>query len=199
MKNLTRYSDKIKVLAVCNDNDMIDEIEQIFQNQNFRYSLNFSKSLSNLDENVYDLAIFDTKSVSDLALLIVALEKGIATVLLTTEIMSPNFDNALNKIGILGSLPKEELHHLDHFLHGRLRVSRPRRRTWRLIMEWLHEWLVNVIWAWVGQNQPGMLRTCRHMSGYTDEQFLPNIVENYSSDVQLYRKLRIRTKDLLPI
>jgi DNA-binding response OmpR family regulator len=131
----TSYLKGLRVLAVDDEVDVLDTIEDILDESQVDRALDYDTALKKLQDTPYDLAILDIMGVSGLALLTEAVDKGIPTVMLTAHAMNPETLRTSISQGALSYLPKEELSNLDDFLNALLGASRQGRSTWALLFE----------------------------------------------------------------
>jgi DNA-binding NtrC family response regulator len=129
------YLKGLRVLAVDDEVDVLDSIEDILDEAQVDRANDYESALRKLNETKYDLAILDIMGVNGLGLLAEAVNKGIPTVMLTAHALNPKTLNTAIVKGALSYLPKEELSTLGELLNEILAAHKKGTSTWKLVFD----------------------------------------------------------------
>ncbi len=135
MSGKNPYLDGKKILAVDDEKDVLDTIEEALEESQVDKALDFKTAVDLINTRRYDLAILDIMGVDGLTLLEKTVEKGIPTVMLTAHALNAQTLMASIRKGALSYLPKEKLADLDSILTELLEAMHKGRPTWNLLFE----------------------------------------------------------------
>ncbi len=124
-----------KILAVDDEADILETIEDILDQAKVDLAGDYETASRKIRENVYDLAILDIMGVSGLQLLDEAVERGIPTVMLTAHAINPETLMASISKGAISYLPKESLVDLDTLLDELLGAFDKGQPPWKLLFD----------------------------------------------------------------
>ena len=129
----------IKILAVDDEEDVLETIEDALETAHIDMASDFHSATEKIQENTYDLAILDIMGVNGLTLLEQTVEKGIPTIMLTAHAM--NVDTLMSSIrkGAISFLPKEKLAELDLILEQMLKAMHDGEPTWKILFDELDD------------------------------------------------------------
>ena len=133
--NPTNYLKGLSVLAVDDEKDILDTIEDVLDVAKIDRAEDFDTASQKLKDTKYDLAILDIMGVNGLELLVQTVNQGIPTVMLTAHAVNPESLKASINKGALAYLPKEELTRLDDLVNELLEAHKKGNSTWRLLFE----------------------------------------------------------------
>ncbi|MFC1836405.1 response regulator [Thermodesulfobacteriota bacterium] len=105
-----------RVLAVDDEEDVLEVIEEQLLSCNVTSANTFEKAKLYLENKKFDLAIMDIMGVRGFDLLDIANEKGVPTVMLTAHSMTPESMQKSADTGAASFLPKEELGTLEEII-----------------------------------------------------------------------------------
>lgn len=133
------YLEGKRILAVDDEEDVLDTIKDVLEDSNVDVAPDFHTALEKIGEHKYDLAILDIMGVDGLSLLEKTVEKGIPTVMLTAHALNP--ETLLSSIakGAISFLPKEKLADLDEILNGIVGAHHAGKATWKILFDELGE------------------------------------------------------------
>ena len=135
MSEKKSYLEGKKILAVDDEKDILEIIEEKLEMADVDTALDYQTASEKISQKKYDLAILDIMGVNGLNLLVEAVNKGIPTVMLTAHALNPEtLKTSINK-GALSFLPKEELPNLDEFLSEILATEKKGGSTWKLLFD----------------------------------------------------------------
>ncbi|MEJ2638546.1 MAG: response regulator [Desulfosarcinaceae bacterium] len=124
-----------KILAVDDENDILETIVDLLDTAQVDCARDFESALSKIDNHSYDLAILDIMGVNGLQLLESAVAKGISTVMLTAHAINPETLMASIRKGAIAYLPKETLAELDELLNELLAAQAAGNPPWKLLFD----------------------------------------------------------------
>ncbi len=125
----------LHILAVDDEVDTLETIEDILDESRVDRATDYDTASRKIRETAYDLVILDIMGVDGLTLLEEAVEKGIPTVMLTAHALNPETLKLSFHKGAVSYLPKEELIHLDEFLHDLLDTLKQGEPPWKLLFQ----------------------------------------------------------------
>ena len=119
-----------KILAVDDEPDVLDAIEEILPQCRIVKAANFEDAKEFLETEPFDLAILDIMGVDGYGLLEIAAKRGITSVMLTAHALSPENIIKSYKGGASYYIPKEELVNLEMYLNDVLDAMEQGKSTW---------------------------------------------------------------------
>ena len=129
----------IKILAVDDEEDVLETIVDALETAHIDTASDFHSAAEKIQENTYDLAILDIMGVNGLTLLEQTVEKGIPTVMLTAHAMNVDTLMASIRKGAISFLPKEKLAELDLNLEDMLKAMHDGEPTWKILFDELDD------------------------------------------------------------
>ena len=135
MSEKKSYLKGIHILAVDDEADILETIEEILEDANVDTARDYKSASQKIKERKYDLAILDIMGVDGLQLLAEAVQREIPTVMLTAHAISP--DTLMESIqkGAISYLPKESLADLDSLLNELLAAFQHGEPPWKLLFD----------------------------------------------------------------
>ena len=129
------YFDGKKILAVDDEQDILEIIEEELEMADVDMALDYQTASEKIKQNNYDLAILDIMGVDGLKLLEQTVEKKIPSVMLTAHAM--NYEVLMLSIrkGSISFLPKEKLTDFVRLLDMLLSAYDSGRSTWEILFE----------------------------------------------------------------
>jgi DNA-binding response OmpR family regulator len=124
-----------KILAVDDEADILETIQDILEEAHVDRALDYETASRKIRENRYDLAILDIMGVDGMKLLEEAVEKGIPTIMLTAHAINPEALMESIRKGAISYLPKESLAELDVLLNSLLGALDRGEPPWKLLFE----------------------------------------------------------------
>jgi DNA-binding response OmpR family regulator len=123
------------ILAVDDEADVLETIEEILEESKVDTARDYNSASQKIKEGKYDLAILDIMGVDGLQLLAEAVQRQIPTVMLTAHAISP--DTLMESIqkGAISYLPKESLADLDELLNDLLAAFHHGEPPWKLLFD----------------------------------------------------------------
>jgi len=140
MTEQTSYIKGIRILAVDDEEDILETIEDILDDAQVDRAMDYASASAKIRTHRYDLAILDIMGVNGLKLLEEAVEKGIPAVMLTAHAVNPETLMESIRKGAISYLPKETLADLDDLLNELLGARKRGEPTWRLLFERLGDY-----------------------------------------------------------
>lgn len=128
-----------RILAVDDEMDVLDTIEDTLQGARVDKAQDYHTALGKLTENTYDLVILDIMGVDGLALLEKAVDRNFPAVMLTSHALSPDTLLESVRLGAISYLPKEKLAELEDILEALLAAMESGEPTWKLLFDRLEE------------------------------------------------------------
>jgi DNA-binding response OmpR family regulator len=129
-----------RILAVDDEEDILDTIEDILQGASIDRARDYAGASRKIKDHTYDLALLDIMGVNGLKLLEETVEKGIPTVMLTAHAVNPETLMASIRKGAISYLPKETLVELDSLLNALLAAQAKGEPPWKLLFEKLGDY-----------------------------------------------------------
>ncbi len=135
MSRAKSYLEGMRILAVDDEEDVLDTIEEDLELSNVDKASDYHTAREKIAEKNYDLAILDIMGVDGLSLLGDTVAKGIPTIMLTAHAM--NADTLMTSIerGAIAFLPKEKLAELEALLANLLEAHHSGKPTWKILFE----------------------------------------------------------------
>lgn len=124
-----------KILAVDDEQDILDTIEDILDEAVVDVAIDYETASRKIENNPYDLIILDIMGVNGMVLLEEAVKKGLPTVMLTARAINPETMASSIRKGAISFLPKETLVDLDDLLDQLLEAYETGQPPWKLLFE----------------------------------------------------------------
>lgn len=131
----TSYLKGKHILAVDDEKDVLDTIEDALETAHVDKAQDYHSAVEKLTNNTYDLAILDIMGVDGLKLLEKAVDRNIPSVMLTAHALSAETLLASIRIGAISYLPKEKLAELEEILEQLLATMAAGEPTWKALFE----------------------------------------------------------------
>jgi DNA-binding response OmpR family regulator len=128
------------ILAVDDEEDILETIEDILDETNVDLASDYKSASKKIKENRYDLVILDIMGVDGLKLLEEAVDRGIPAVMLTAHAISPETLMESIRKGAISYLPKETLSELDVLLNDILSDHEQGNPPWKFLFEKLGDY-----------------------------------------------------------
>ena len=135
MANHKAYLDGKRILAVDDEADILETIEDILDMADVEVARDYESASEKIRTGRYDLAILDIMGVNGLALLDETVAKGIPTVILTAHAVNPDTLMSSIRKGAISYLPKETLAELDELLEELLAAQAAGKPPWKLLFD----------------------------------------------------------------
>ncbi len=135
MANHKAYLDGKRILAVDDEADILETIEDILDMAHVEVARDYETASEKVRTGRYDLAILDIMGVNGLALLDETVAKGIPTVMLTAHAVNPETLMSSIRKGAISYLPKETLAELDELLEELLAAQAAGKPPWKLLFD----------------------------------------------------------------
>ena len=129
------YLDGKRILAVDDEADILESIEDILDMADVDYARDYATASEKIRTGRYDLAILDIMGVNGLVLLEESVAKGIPTVMLTAHAVNPDTLMSSIRKGAIAYLPKETLAELDELLEELLAAQAAGKPPWKLLFD----------------------------------------------------------------
>jgi DNA-binding response OmpR family regulator len=140
MAGTTSYIKGKQILAVDDEEDILDTIADILEGAHVDRALSYEVASRKIKEKRYDLAILDIMGVNGLQLLEETVRRGIPTVMLTAHAINPETLLESIRKGAISYLPKETLAELDVLLNQLLEAFDKGEPPWKLLFEKLGDY-----------------------------------------------------------
>jgi CheY-like chemotaxis protein len=129
-----------RILAVDDEADILESIEDILDMANVEVARDYDTASEKIRSGRYDLAILDIMGVNGLVLLEEAVAKGIPTVMLTAHAVNPDTLMSSIRKGAISYLPKETLAELDTLLEELMAAQAAGKPPWKLLFDKLGDY-----------------------------------------------------------
>jgi len=129
-----------RILAVDDEEDILETIEDILEEARVDRARDYESASRKIMTTHYDLAILDIMGVNGLKLLEETVERGIPTVMLTAHAINPETLMESIQKGAISYLPKETLADLDTLLNELLEAHERGEPPWKLLFEKLGDY-----------------------------------------------------------
>ena len=129
------YLDGKRILAVDDEADILETIEDILDMADVEIARDYATASEKIRTGRYDLAILDIMGVNGLTLLEEAVAEGIPTVMLTAHAINPDTLMSSIRKGAISYLPKETLAELDELLEDLLAAQATGKPPWKLLFD----------------------------------------------------------------
>jgi DNA-binding response OmpR family regulator len=133
MPNETSILSGKSILAVDDETDILESIEDILYMAKVDTAVDYESASKKIKAKTYDLAILDIMGVDGLRLLEESVAKGIPTVMLTAHAVNPETLMASIRKGAISYLPKESLADLDKLLNELMGAHQRGEAPWKLL------------------------------------------------------------------
>jgi CheY-like chemotaxis protein len=134
------YIDGKHILAVDDEEDILETIEDILDTARIDMARDYESASEKIKNTRYDLAILDIMGVNGLKLLEESVARGIPTVMLTAHAINPETLMASIRKGAISYLPKETLADLDTLLNDLLGAHERGEPHWKLLFDRLGDY-----------------------------------------------------------
>jgi DNA-binding response OmpR family regulator len=128
------------ILAVDDEEDILETIEDILEDAQVDPALDYETASEKIRKNQYDLAILDIMGVNGIKLLEEAVARGVPTVMLTAHAVNPETLMTSIRKGAIAYLPKEKLAELDELLNRLLGAHERGDPPWKVLFEMLGDY-----------------------------------------------------------
>jgi CheY-like chemotaxis protein len=129
-----------RILAVDDEVDILESIEDILDMADVDSARDYATASAKIKGGSYDLAILDIMGVNGLVLLEEAVAKGIPTVMLTAHAINPDTLMSSIRKGAISYLPKETLAELDTLLEELMAAQAAGKPPWKLLFDKLGDY-----------------------------------------------------------
>ncbi|BBO68168.1 hypothetical protein DSCA_20980 [Desulfosarcina alkanivorans] len=129
------YLDGKRILAVDDEADILETIQDILDMAAVEVARDYGTASEKIRTGSYDLAILDIMGVNGLVLLEEAVARGIPTVMLTAHAINPDTLMSSIRKGAISYLPKETLADLDDLLEELLAAHAAGKPPWKLLFD----------------------------------------------------------------
>ena len=140
MAEIESYLKGKSVLAVDDEEDIMETIEDILDDAHVDLARDYETASQKIRVNHYDLAILDIMGVNGIKLLEEAVARGIPTVMLTAHAVNPETLMTSIRKGAIAYLPKEKLAELDELLNSLLGAHERGDPPWKVLFEMLGDY-----------------------------------------------------------
>ena len=140
MAKIESYLEGKSVLAVDDEDDILETIEDILDDAHVDLARDYETASQKIRVNQYDLAILDIMGVNGIKLLEEAVARGIPTVMLTAHAVNPETLMTSIRTGAIAYLPKEKLAELDELLNRLLGAHERGEPPWKVLFEILGDY-----------------------------------------------------------
>lgn len=140
MAKIESYLEGKSVLAVDDEDDILETIEDILDDAHVDLARDYETASQKIRVNQYDLAILDIMGVNGIKLLEEAVARGIPTVMLTAHAVNPETLMTSIRKGAIAYLPKEKLAELDELLNRLLGAHERGEPPWKVLFEILGDY-----------------------------------------------------------
>ncbi len=140
MTETTSYLEGKRILAVDDETDILETIEEILQRANVDTAATYKQASEKMKQTPYDLAVLDIMGVDGMTLLIEATGRNIPAVMLTAHAVNPETLMESIRKGAIAYIPKEKLSRLDELADRILGAHTRGEPPWKLVFEQLGEY-----------------------------------------------------------
>jgi len=135
MSQKKSYFEGKKILAVDDEKDILEIIEEELEMADVDMAMDYQTASEKIRQNKYDLAILDIMGVDGLKLLDEAVEKKIPSVMLTAHAMNYKAFMLSVRKGSISFLPKEKLGDFVRLLDKLLSAHDSGKSTWEILFD----------------------------------------------------------------
>jgi CheY-like chemotaxis protein len=129
------YLEEKQILAVDDEEDVLDTIEEALETAHVDRAQDYATALEMITRKKYDLVILDIMGVDGLKLLERSVERNLPTVMLTAHALSAETLMASIRLGAMSYLPKEKLAEIDLILEELLAAFESGQPTWKILFD----------------------------------------------------------------
>jgi DNA-binding response OmpR family regulator len=129
-----------RILAVDDEEDILETIEDILDEVNLDTAKNYESASQKIKQTRYDLAVLDIMGVNGLKLLEECVARSIPAVMLTAHAVNPETLMESIRKGAISYLPKETLSELDELLEMLFAAHEKGQPAWKLLFEKLGDY-----------------------------------------------------------
>jgi DNA-binding response OmpR family regulator len=140
MKTTESYLKGKHILAVDDEEDILETIEDILEDAVVDRARDYETAVRKIQESRYDLAILDIMGVNGMDLLDKTVERKIPTVMLTAHAINPETLMSSIQKGAISYLPKEKLAELDTLLNKLFGAHERGEPSWKLLFEMMGDY-----------------------------------------------------------
>ena len=140
MAEIESYLKGKSILAVDDEEDILETIEDILEDAHVDLARDYETASQKIRVNQYDLTILDIMGVNGMKLLEEAVARGIPTVMLTAHAVNPETLMTSIRKGAIAYLPKEKLAELDELLNRLLGAHERGEPPWKVLFEMLGDY-----------------------------------------------------------
>jgi CheY-like chemotaxis protein len=123
------------ILAVDDEKDIIETIEELLEEANVDVAYDFETASDKINSNTYDVVILDIMGVDGITLLEQAVKRNLPAVMLTANSLNPDSLMESIKKGAISYIPKEHLSDLDTLIIELIGAKNDGKPTWKLLFE----------------------------------------------------------------
>lgn len=124
-----------RILAVDDEADVLESIEEILDEAIVDKASDFDTAAKRLADTTYDLAILDVMGVDGLKLLDISVERGISSVIFTAHAMNvKTFQKSIEK-GAVSFIPKEKMVDLHRFMNTLFEAIESGKEPWKILFD----------------------------------------------------------------
>lgn len=136
MKSKTDMLKGKRILAVDDEPDVLETLEEILSDASLVKAKSFDEALRYLEGEPFDMALLDIMGVNGYKLLETAVKKGVTAVMLTAHAFSPEDTMKSFKGGAAYYVPKDRMSDLPEILATILDAKKKGQSTWMPFMGW---------------------------------------------------------------
>jgi DNA-binding response OmpR family regulator len=129
-----------RILAVDDEEDILETIEDILDGVKLDTARDYESASRQIAANRYDLVVLDIMGVNGLQLLQEAVARNMPAVMLTAHAVNPDTLMESIRLGAIAYLPKETLSELDELLAALLSAYQKGEPPWKLLFEKLGDY-----------------------------------------------------------
>lgn len=131
----TSYIAGKRILAVDDEPDILETIEELLDEAVLETARDFDTAAKMLAENAYDLAILDVMGVDGLALLDICVERGIPAAIFTAHAMNVQTFQKVVEKGAVSFIPKEKMADLNDFINQLIAAIESGKEPWKILFD----------------------------------------------------------------
>jgi DNA-binding response OmpR family regulator len=125
-----------RILAVDDEPDVLDTLEEILSDASLVKAKSFEEAVGHLEREPFDMALLDIMGVNGYKLLETAVKKGVTAVMLTSHAFSPEDTMKSYKGGAAYYVPKDKMSDLPEILAQIFDAKKKGQSTWLPFMGW---------------------------------------------------------------
>jgi len=119
-----------KILIVDDEQDVLDIVEEMLSTADVTKAVSYEDAKSLLEMERFDIAILDIMGVRGYELLRIAIDKGIACLMLTAHALSPEHAIKSKEEGAALYVPKDKIVDIHTYLEDVLEAKMKGKSTW---------------------------------------------------------------------